>query len=330
MESSSIISRETINKVSIGTQIAGVPLRSCIWNASGPLCTTLEELHALGASHAGAIETKSCTLLPRDGNSKPRYIDLSFGSINSMGLPNCGYQAYVQYAAQLRKYNYNKPLIVSVSGLSLADNLTILNEMNSSPYDLIELNLSCPNIVGKPQVAYDFEQTQHVLRAVFSLVKKPLGVKLSPYFDFVHFEQMAAILRQFPLAFVVCINSIGNGLCIDAETESAVIKPKGGFGGIGGRYIKPTALANVRKFYELLGAHIPIVGVGGIETGRDIFEFILAGATAVQVGTTLMKEGTSCFERLELELQEVMMKKGYTSLDQFRGKLREASLGDSY
>ena len=317
-----------VKRVSIGAAIASVAFETPLWNASGPACTTLQELEELGRSKAGAIETKSCTLLPREGNQKPRYVSLKLGSINSMGLPNLGYKEYIKYGEQLKKFQ--KPLIASVSGISLADNLIILQAMNNSAYGLIELNLSCPNIVGKPQVGYDFEQTEQVLESVFKVCKKPLGVKLPPYFDIIHFEQMASVLKKFPLAFIVCINSVGNGLVVDAKTECAVIKPKDGFGGIGGAYIKPTALANVRKFYELLDDKIPLIGVGGIETGTDVFEFILAGASAVQIGTTLMKEGTGCFERLEKELITVMQKKEYTSLAEFRGKLKKAENKETY
>lgn len=113
-------------------------------------------------------------------------------------------------------------------------------------------------------------------------------MKLPPYFDIVHFDQAAAVFNQFPLVFVNCVNSIGNGLYI--EDESVVIKPKNGFGGIGGDYIKPTALANVHAFYQRLKPEIQIIGTGGVKSGRDAFEHILCGASMVQVGTALQKK----------------------------------------
>jgi dihydroorotate dehydrogenase (fumarate) len=102
---------------------------------------------------------------------------------------------------------------------------------------------------------------------------------------------MAELLNAFTgVRFVTCINSIGNGLVIDAETESVVIKPKDGLGGLGGSYVLPTALANVREFSRLLiGKHV--VGCGGINSGREAFMHILAGATAVQIGSCLYEEG---------------------------------------
>ncbi|HLD33989.1 MAG TPA: dihydroorotate oxidase [Candidatus Nanoarchaeia archaeon] len=306
--------------MSYKTSIAGIELKHPIFNAAGPLCVSLEELHAIGYSHSSAITTKSMTILPRDGNPEPRYYELPYGSINSMGLPNHGYLKYIEYLPQLRAHG--KPLIASVSGLSLADNMEIIRALNDADCDLIELNVSCPNIVGKPQIGYDMEQTDDVLSSVMKVVRKPLGVKLPPYFDFVHYEQIATLLNKHKVRFVSCINSPGNALYIDADRECAVIKPKGGFGGLGGTYIKPIGLANVRKFFELLHHDIDIVGVGGINNGRDVFEYVLAGARAVQLGTIFMHEKHKCFARIVSEFDEVMAKKGYGSIEDVRGKLR--------
>ena len=119
---------------------------------------------------------------------------------------------------------------------------------NSGFNGITELNLSCPNVPGKPQIAYDFETTEMILDNAFTYFDKPLGIKLPPYFDIVHFDQAAKVFNRYPLKFVNCVNSIGNGMYI--EDESVVIRPKNGFGGIGGQYIKPTALANVHAFYQ--------------------------------------------------------------------------------
>ena len=308
--------------VSLQTSIAGIPLESYFFNASGPKCTTLEELQALGSSSSAVILSKSCTAEPREGNPEPRYVPLDFGSINSMGLPNLGYRKYGEFAP-IVKAQFKKPYFVSVSGLKLADNVEIIKHLNTiEEIDAIELNLSCPNVIGKPQVGYDMEQTEEVLATIGNICTKPWGVKLPPYFDFVHFEQAAKLLNKAPIQFATCINSIGNALFIDPETETVVIKPKGGFGGLGGGYIKPTALANVKKFRELLRPDIDIIGVGGVETGIDAFEFLLAGASAVQVGTTLAKEGPECFERLETELKAYLFQKEYESIAEVKGRLK--------
>lgn len=305
----------------ISTTFAGLKLEHPIFNAAGPICVTKEELEALGRSQGAAIVSKSCTLEPREGNPKPRYKDFEGGSINSMGLPNLGYLAYKEILPQLAQYK--KPIIASVSGLKLDDNLQIIKTFSEvDSIDAVELNLSCPNLIGKPQVGYDFEQSREVLTAVGKVCKKPLGVKLPPYFDFVHFEEMANVLNASTVQFATCINSLGNGLVIDPEKEQAVIKPKGGFGGVGGSGVKPFGLANVRKFRELLKPEIAVIGCGGVTSGLDVFEYILAGADAVQIATVLQQEGPDVFTRLLSEFKQVLQKKGYTSLADFKNKLK--------
>ncbi|SCV02401.1 LANO_0F17656g1_1 [Lachancea nothofagi CBS 11611] len=308
---------------SLRTEFLGRQYENPFMNASGVHCLTIDELEELSNSKAGAFITKSSTEVEREGNPEPRYYSTPLGSINSMGLPNRGFKYYLDYVLDYQdKHPAANTPFFSVAGMSIDENLKLLRAIQDSAFDgVTELNLSCPNVPGKPQLAYDFEVTEELLSKVFSFFKKPLGVKLPPYFDFAHFDTAASILNKFPLAYVNCINSVGNGLYVDLETESVVIKPKNGFGGIGGEYVKPTALANVRGFYTRLNSSIKIIGTGGIRTGQDAFEHLLCGATMLQVGTELYEEGVSVFERLLHELEDIMNKKGYTSIDEFRGKL---------
>lgn len=291
-------------------------------NASGVHCMTTTELVELEQSNAGAFITKSCTLNERAGNPEPRYFDVPLGSINSMGLPNRGFDYYLDYALNYEKQQ-TQPLFFSIAGMSAAENLEMLTLIEKSDFQgITELNLSCPNVPGKPQLAYDFEATEDLLQQVFARFTKPLGIKLPPYFDLAHFDQMAEILNPFPLTYVNSINSIGNGLYIDPQKEAVVIKPKEGFGGLGGEYVKPTALANVRAFYTRLKPEIKIIGTGGIRNGQDAFEHLLCGATMLQIGTELHKEGPKIFDRITKELEQIMTEKGYRTIDEFRGKLK--------
>ncbi|MFN6871320.1 dihydroorotate oxidase [Enterococcus hirae] len=291
-------------------------------NASGVHCMTTTELVELEQSNAGAFITKSCTLNERAGNPEPRYFDVPLGSINSMGLPNRGFDYYLDYALNYEKQQ-TQPLFFSIAGMSAAENLEMLTMIEKSDFQgITELNLSCPNVPGKPQLAYDFEATEDLLQQVFARFTKPLGIKLPPYFDLAHFDQMAEILNQFPLTYVNSINSIGNGLYIDTQKEAVVIKPKEGFGGLGGEYVKPTALANVRAFYTRLKPEIKIIGTGGIRNGQDAFEHLLCGATMLQIGTELHKEGPKIFDRITKELEQIVTEKGYRTIDEFRGKLK--------
>lgn len=307
--------------VDISTKIAGIKLETCVFNASGPKDETLKELEVIAKSSSSAITMKSCTLLPREGNPKPRYADLKFGSINSMGLPNLGYKAYVRFSKSLKK-NYQKPVIASICGMTSKDNVTIFKAFNDSPVDLIEFNPGSPNTIGKPIVGYDTQAMDKLLNAVSKVAKKPFGVKLPPYLDWVHFEQTAKVIKKYPVKFVTCINAIGNALALDPQTEKVLIKPKGGLGGLGGTYIKYTGLANVRKFYELFEDKIQVIGVGGIYTGTDAFEYILAGATAVQIGTAFYQKGPGIFKKVQAGLGKIMKDKNYTDLADFRGRLK--------
>lgn len=314
--------------MSLETTFANHIFANPLMNASGVHCMTTQELDELAHSEAGAFITKSCTINERKGNPEPRYFDVPLGSINSMGLPNLGFSYYLEYALAYEKVqeNQNQPLFFSIAGMSVQENLEMLEKIEKSGFNgITELNLSCPNVPGKPQLAYDFEATYETLKEVFSIFSKPLGIKLPPYFDFAHFDQMADILNQFPLTYVNAINSVGNDLYIDTEQEAVVIKPKEGFGGIGGEYIKPTALANVRAFYTRLKPEIQIIGTGGIRTGQDAFEHLLCGASMLQIGTELHKEGPEIFSRIIKELTQIMSEKGYTSIDEFKGKLRTIS-----
>lgn len=309
-------------KTDISTTIGRVKLATCIFNTSGPRDETLPLLKIIGGSKSSAITIKSCTLEPRIGNPQPRYADLEYqSSINSMGLPNEGYKEYVRFVPILKR-EFRKPVVASISGMTLEDNVVMFKAFSKTGVDLIEFNPGSPNTIGKPIVGYDVLEMDRLLAAVSKVCKKPWGVKLPPYFDFVHFEQISQVLKKYPISFITCINSIGNGLVIDPKKEQTVIKPKGGFGGIGGKAIKYTTLGNVRKFYELLGDKIQIIAVGGVASGVDAFEMILAGASAVQLGTVYMQEGPSCFGRIQKELADYMSKKGYKTIEDFRGKLK--------
>jgi dihydroorotate dehydrogenase (fumarate) len=314
----------------LSTTIAGVRFPSCLMNAAGARCVTRAELEGLGRSRSGAIVTKSMTVEPRQGNPEPRYSSFALGagaatipsgSINSMGLPNLGYVAYAGMIPELRAFA--KPVIASVAGFREQDFVEIATLINKSRPDLIEVNLSCPNIPGEPQIGYDAEASERLLKRVRAVVSVPMGVKLPPYFDPAHQEKMARVLQAVHVDFLSLINSVGNGLVVDPERESVVIKPKGGFGGLGGSMIKPVALANVRAFWKLFQGRLPIIGVGGVMNGTDAFEHLLCGASAVQIGTALVEQGFEVFARLEKELGDVLEKKGYASPGACCGKLQE-------
>lgn len=253
--------------------------------------------------------------------------------MNSEGLPNAGIDYYISEEAMRSLSAFDKPYLVSLSGCSLDDNLEMLSRvMDVDGIAGIELNLACPNVPGKPIIAYDFDMMEKWIKKICAhpkFKKKPLGVKMAPYFDAPHFEQAASIIVKYPVKFITCINTIGNALMVDIDNEMPSMLAKGGFGGLGGGYLKPTALANVNTMYRLLAdkkrSDIDIIGVGGISSGKDAFEMLLVGAKAVQVGTCHWTEGAGCFERIASELEDIMKSKGYSSIEDFRGKLKSYS-----
>lgn len=301
--------------------IAGVKFPGCFMNASGALCVTREELLALGRSRASAIVTKSMTVEARQGNPLPRYYGFPGGSINSMGLPNLGYHAYAELIPELKRFG--KPVIASIAGLCEDDFPTIAQVINGAKPDLVEVNLSCPNIPGKPQIGYDTDASERLMKRVRKVITVPMGVKLPPYFDPAHHQLMGDVIGRCGVDFLNLINSVGNGLVVNPETETVVIKPKGGFGGLGGSIIKAVALANVRAFWNYFQGKMPIIGTGGVISGVDAFEHVLCGASAVQIGTVLVEEGVGVFARLEQEIAACLAKKGYKSVADCRGKLKE-------
>jgi dihydroorotate dehydrogenase (fumarate) len=344
----------------LAVTVAGsIRLHTCLYNASGPRSGTAAALQRIHQSRSGAVLTKSATLVAQSGNPQPRTYHLPSGwaSFNSEGLPNSGIDYYIDPAtineattavvsgrggdscttdaSTAGTGGNTKPYIVSLSGKTLQDNVEMLQRIASAPtlsrIAGLELNLACPNIVGHPIIGYDIPQmdtTLHQIGQVLSQtgnVLPPLGVKLPPYLDVTHMEQAAACLNRHKstVKYVVSINTVGNALVVDgAVTEAPVLASNSGYAGLSGSAIKYTALANVRKLRELLSSDMDVVGVGGIASGQDVFDMLLAGATAVQTATAHWIEGPDCFDRILTELSDILRHKGYASVHEVTGKLR--------
>lgn len=324
-------------------------------NASGCLCATNKMLDELKTGDPAGICTKSCTLEPRPGNPEPRYWEHEEGmmTLNSMGLPNLGVDYYLDYF-KTRDNEYDGWRCMSLAVLGpMEDTYQMLAKIirPGVPVDAIEFNLSCPNLEGKEILAYDKPALKKILAdleaecqfliarahakayesdidANGSYTPPQFGIKLPPYWQLQDYREIAKMINPMMFSFIHTINSVPNALVIDADREETVIHPKQGFGGLGGEIIKPIALANVRGFYlafQELGhpwKKIKIIGCGGVSHGQDVFEMILAGADAVSVGSQLMIEGAGCIARINEELIEILRRKGYHSLDEFRGRLK--------
>lgn len=311
---------------SINTSIANIPFASCIYNAAGAWDTTDTQLNDIKYSNSGAIVSKSSTIASKEGNPLPRYYEDEWGTINSTGLANHGFRFYLDYG---NTYT-NKPYVHSIAPFSqeeMVHMLTIMNSESKGPR-LVEINLSCPNVPGHPPPCYDFELFESHLTVLQSLELDNLilGLKLPPYYMQSQFDRVAELISGCPsIRFIVMINSL-YGMLVDVDNEQTGMHAPGGasagMGGVGGGYALPVTLSCIRNFYLRLGDSVDIVGVGGCLTGRDAFAMILCGAKAVQIGSQLMKEGPGIFTDVNRQLMDLMAEKGYTSIEDFRGKLK--------
>lgn len=302
------------------TNICGIELDSCIMNASGCLCTSEEELNKLYESESGAVVSKSSTMEARSGNLLPRLYMNEWGSVNSMGLPNFGYKFYLDYYKG--RIDNKKPFIQSIHPFNLEELDVMLRELDMVERKrLVEINVTCPNIIGNET---SFEKYEKYMKRVKDINLKNIicGFKLAPLFELEHFDVMSEIIIKNDVKFITCINSLSNGMMVNLEKESTVIYPKEGLGGIGGVYCKPIGLSNVYNFYKRVGNKVNIVGCGGVSSGKDVVEYLLCGAKAVQVGTSLVKEGIDCFERLDSEVSEIMKGKKCERVEEIMGRIK--------
>jgi len=291
-----------------------------ITNAAGVWCTTKEELEDLGKSMAGAIIFKTMTKKPRQGNPKPRFFAEKGYSVNSMGLPNLGVDYYCQIAPSLKKYH--KPLIASIAGFTEDEFAELFDKVDHSSFDGAEINLSCPNLAGKGIFAYDQNISFRILKKIMKKRKGIVGVKLPPYNSRSEIEMMAKKLVDLGVDYITLINGYPLGCMIDYQKEAMRIRPNMGIGGLGGEVVKPISLAQVALFNYFSQGKLGIIGAGGVSKGSDVYEYILAGASAVAVATALHQEGPAIFSRLKKELNDILVEKGVKKMSEKIGRLK--------
>ena len=287
-------------------KIGNLNLTTLVFNASGVHCTTASELLDLqNNKELGAVISKTCTLEPRIGNPEPRLWSDGTNSLNSTGLANLGIDFYISQVI------VGKPYIVSIAGIGGDDEyLALLDKIyNCENVNGVEINVSCPNIIGKPQLGYDFDRLNNLLSRISQHLitctgtgtgtgtgtstctgtdtGKTIGLKLPPYMDANHFETVAKIINQNEwIHFITCCNSIAN--CYIEENGKPVIAPNDSLGGLGGEAIRPLAMGNVKIFRKLLNPRVSIIGCGGVSEWLHVEQYIKLGASAVQIGTHLL------------------------------------------
>lgn len=267
-------------KVSIGK----LELKNPVIAASGTVGYGEEMAEFFDVSKLGAIVTKTITLKPRIGNPTPRIVETPSGMLNSIGLENKGLKDFIFNKTEILE-RLNIPVIVSISGNSVKEFSKLAEELSTStPAAALELNLSCPNIKHNLQsakyklIAQDANATGKIVSAVREKTKLPVIAKLSP--NVTNIREIAKTVEREGANAISAINTLF-GLAIDVKTRRPKLAK--GIGGLSGPAIKPVALNFVREIYNCV--KIPVIGIGGIMTTLDALEFIICGATAVQIGT---------------------------------------------
>ncbi len=292
-------------------EICGIKFKNPIIAASGTFGFGREYSDFYDVSALGGICTKGLTLNKREGNDGVRVHETRSGMLNSVGLQNPGIDTFVEKELPYME-KMDTVIIANVGGADINEYVKAVEKLNHTSLHMIELNISCPNVKSggmafgiKCETAYD------VVKEVKSVCKKPLIVKLSPNAEDI--VEMALSCRKAGADAVSLINTV-KVMAIDIRKRKPVFNNV--FAGLSGPAVKPIAL---RMVYEVSRAlDIPVIGLGGIMTGTDAIEFIMAGASAVQVGTGNFVKPDVCIDIIE-EIREFMYKEGIKNLDEIRG-----------
>lgn len=260
--------------------IGNTSFENPIWVASGTFGYGTEAPELVDVNQLGAIVTKSITRQPREGNPPPRIVETASGMINSIGLANIGVEKYIKNLLQIYE-GLSTKIIMNIAGTDIREYVEIM-EMVESVSSVIagyEINISCPNVKkGGMEFGVDCEMTAKLTETLRGITERLLIMKLSPNVSDIVSIGMSA--ENAGADAVSAINTVV-GMSINAKTGMSDIFTT--YGGLSGPAIKPIGLAAVHKLYQQLS--IPIIGIGGIVSGEDAVEYMLAGATAVQVGT---------------------------------------------
>jgi len=286
-----------------------------VMTASGTFGYGTEYCHLFDIQRLGAIVCKGTTLTPREGNPQPRLAETASGVLNSIGLQNIGVKALIKEKAPIWA-GWSAPVIVNIAGETVADYARLAAELDGvAGISGIEVNISCPNVkAGGAEFGTDPQSAASVTAAVTAATSLPVAVKMTPNAgDTVRI----AIAVAEAGADAICLINTLKGMAIDISQRRPLLGNT--TGGLSGPAIKPIALAMV---YEVAGAvNLPVIGCGGITTGSDAIEFIMAGASAVQVGTASFTNPRAPLDVLE-GIEQFMKGAGITKITEIIGAAR--------
>jgi len=294
----------------LATEIAGLELVNPVMLASGILGLCGSSLRRIIDAGAGAVVTKSVGVEPREGYSNPTVVQVECGLINAMGLPNPGIH---YFSEEIGGAELPAPVIMSIYGFSSEDFAEVASVAVKGGVDALELNLSCPHVKRTgAEIGHDAGLVADVVERVKARVDRPVFVKLTPNVaDIVAVAKAAADSGADALT---AINTV-RAMAIDIDTTHPILANK--IGGLSGAAIKPMAVRCVYEIYQEVD--VPVIGCGGISTWRDAVEFMLAGASAVQIGTAVAFKGLEVFQSVTEGIEAYLKEKGFGNVKEIVG-----------
>lgn len=303
-------------ELDLSVEVCGVRFRNPTVLASGILGLSEDLLIRVGASGAGAVVTKSCGLKPRAGYRNPSIADWGAGLINAVGLSNPGVDATAEEIRVAKRALKPKGIavIASIFAESVWDFGTVAEKISLAEPDLIEVNISCPNV--EHEFGQFFCATPYVAAQVTRRVKQctdiPIIVKLSP--NEANIAEIAKAVVSAGADAISAINTLGPGMVLDIDSRAPIISNR--VGGISGPAIHPIA---VRCVYDIAKVvQVPIIGIGGNTMARDAIEMIIAGAHGVGIGSAIYSRGLQVFDEVTRGIEEYMRRYNFTRLEDFR------------
>ena len=296
---------------SLKVELAGLHLRNPTVLASGILGISADSLREVARAGAGAVTTKSIGLEPREGYANPTVIQVEGGLLNALGLPNPGIKKFSEEIRELK--DLEVPLVVSIYGYSAEEYAEVARIAAESGADAVDLNLSCPHAKGVgAEMGQDPQKVGEVVKAVKRRVKVPVFAKLTS--SVADITGLAKAAASAGADAVTAINTV-KAMAIDVETARPILSHM--MGGLSGGAIKPIAVRCVYEIFEAVD--VPIVGCGGVRTWRDAVEFMLAGASAVQIGSAVAYEDLAVFKSVTTGITEFLKEKGFGSVKEIVG-----------
>lgn len=291
--------------------LAGVELKNPVMTASGTFGSGMEYSEFVDLNKLGAVVTKGVANVPWPGNPTPRIAETYGGMINAIGLQNPGIDVFCERDIPFLK-KYDTKIIVNVCGKSERDYVEVVERLAGEPVDMLEINISCPNVKeGGIAFGQNAANIEHITKAIKNVAKQPVIMKLSP--NVTDITEMAKAAEAGGADVLSLINTI-TGMKIDINRQTFAVVNK--TGGLSGPAVKPVA---VRMVYQVANAvKIPIIGMGGIATAEDALEFILAGATAVSIGTANFHNPRTTLEVIE-GIEKYMVNKGVSDINDLIG-----------